>query len=555
NATEDNLDKETAELELSASAIHRELHLRAARLKRRRNSSKRIYQLPEEVFAEILAIDVLDFVLEEEERFFHPMPRMTLPAVRRARLCNVSHRFLQTVMTTPRIWSDICWGRDDYLRLLQMSAQAPLTIRCFQYDPIITRTSGEKGDFLNAVWGHSERWKALSLDLRLDDRYLPSPEFPAPQLRDFNVKFDHFSWDSPEIAPYVFKISGNPSLRNLSLTKAGLQWDGIDLSHLKSLSLNSIEQGAPSLEKLVETLRMASCLETLSLRQVNTVSLDEEQQLELQPIHLNALITLYIAEMPTGLADYLVTIIRTPQLKTSHVHGLLLKHLENPDSDQNPYHHFFRVIIPTLAVRGSINLALCNDIFSEVVSLEPDSQFIWTPRRSADTAIGTASFGVEAESPVQGVEAMVEFLTSYRIDCLTVMASGRKLPTPPDEDQPPPSGSYFPAEVLGKLPMVTKISVGVLDDALNILNFLGSPRRDEGTGRFGWACPQLEELELEGIRGLTPNHIQAFVDAREGDGNPLIIEGQVVQRPQWAHIRNQQYLGTLPVLPVELDDL
>ncbi|KAG8949077.1 hypothetical protein FRC00_008281 [Tulasnella sp. 408] len=382
NATEDNLDKETAELELSASAIHRELHLRAARLKRRRNSSKRIYKLPEEVFAEILVIDVLDFVLEEEERFFHPIPRLTLPAVRRARLCNVSHRFLQTVMTSPRIWSDICWRRDDYFRLLQMSAQAPLMIRCLQSYPTIIKAPGTKEEFLSAVWEHSERWKALSLSLPLNERCLPSPEFPAPQLRDLNVKFDRFDFlYSRKITPYVFKISGNPSLRNLSLTKAGLHWDGIDLSHLKSLSLNSIEQGAPSLEKLVETLRMASYLETLCLRQVNTVSLDEEQRLDLQPIHLNSLASLYIADMPTGLADYLVTIIRTPQLKTSHVHGLLLKHLENPDSDQNPYRHFFRVIIPTLAVRRSRDLALCNDLLSKVVSLEPDSEFITMPRQ------------------------------------------------------------------------------------------------------------------------------------------------------------------------------
>ncbi|KAG8915405.1 hypothetical protein FRC00_004800 [Tulasnella sp. 408] len=479
------LEREIAELELSASAINQELLLRAAGLKRRLNSSQWIYQLPEEVFADILVIDVLGFGFEEKKQqsrtVYVGQPE---PAVRRAQLCNVSHRFLQTVMNTPRIWSEIQWRRDDHLRLL-MSAQAPLMIRCCEWDPIILKIPGTMEEFLKAVWEHSERWKTLSLDLQLDGGCLPSPEFPAPQLRDLYIANRSYLFRrSLDFIPHMIKISGNPSLRNLALTETSLQWHGIDFSRLKSLSLDSIQQEPPSLENLLETLMMASCLESLSLRKVNTVSLNKVPQLEWQPINLNSLITLSIEEMPSGLADYLITRIRAPRLKTSNVHGLFLKHLENLNSDQNPYHHFFRVIMPTLAAQGSINVALYNDIFSKAVSLGPPLGPLAVPR-SVGAAIRTASFGMEAESPVRGVEAMVEFLMSYRIDCLTVMASGRYLP-------PPSSESSFPAEVLGKLPMVTKISACILVDALNILNFLGTPRRDEGTGQFGWACPQLE---------------------------------------------------------------
>ncbi|KAG8915403.1 hypothetical protein FRC00_004798 [Tulasnella sp. 408] len=113
NANGYTLERKIAELELSASAIHHEL-LRAARLKRRLNSSQWIYQLPEEVFADILVIDLLGFGFDEEEQqsttvsVGQPGPgTVALPAVRGAQLCNVSHHFRQTVMTTPRIWSDI----------------------------------------------------------------------------------------------------------------------------------------------------------------------------------------------------------------------------------------------------------------------------------------------------------------------------------------------------------------------------------------------------------------------------------------------------------------
>ncbi|KAG9048851.1 hypothetical protein FS837_011857 [Tulasnella sp. UAMH 9824] len=523
------LEREIAELELSASSLHHELLLRAARLKRRHNSSQWTYRLPEEVFAGILVTDVLGFGLEEEERQGTTVyvgqlgPSIQLPAVRRAQLCNVSHRFLQTVMTTPRIWSDIRWRRDDHLRLLRMSAQAPLMIRCWEMDPIILKTPGTMEEFLKAVWEHSERWKALSLDLHLDESRLPSPEFLAPQLRELKIINRRYLSGAPlDFAPYVFKISGNPSLRKLDLTETSLQWDGIDFSRLKSLSLSSIQQRASSLENLAEILTIASCLESLLLSQVNTVNLDTWPRLESQPIRLNALLTLLIDQMPRRSVDYLITRIRSPRLKIGHVHGLLLKHFENPSSDQNPYHHFFRVITPILSSRRFENLVLCNEILLKVVCLRPE--FIWSNQPAFAT--GSANFGVETENPVRGVEAMVEFLTSYCIDCsLVVMASGRYLP-------PPSSQSYFPAEVLGKLPMVTRISAGILVDAVNILNILGSPRRIEGTGRFEWACPQLEVLAVEGTEGLTPDHIQTFLDARYGDGNPLIIEGQVVQRPR-----------------------
>ncbi|KAG9022001.1 hypothetical protein FS837_006800, partial [Tulasnella sp. UAMH 9824] len=538
NATEDNLKSEITELERSASVIQHELLLRATRLKRRLNSSQWIYQLPEKVFADILVIYVLNLGLDEGGTTIygadHPRPSFATPDACRRQLCNVSHRFLQTVMNTQRIWSDICWGRDDYLRLLQRSGQAPLMIRCRQWDLPIVKEPGTMEQFLKSVWEHSERWKVLSLEVRLDDGHLPSLDFPAPQLRDLNIT--NHRYRSVDFTPHIFKISGNPSLENLALTETSLQWDGIDFSRLKSLSLSSIRQGAPSLEQLVETLRMASGLEELSLRGVNTVS-SKAQQLESQPVHLNALITLSMNDMPRGSVDYLITRIRSPQLKISHVHGLSLKHFENSSSDQNPYHHFFRVIAPTLAARRNGKLELCNEVLSKLVYLRPRPTWAHQP---GSATIGSARFGVETENPVRGVQAMVEFLTSYRIDCpLVVMATGHLLPQPSSE-------SSFPAEVLGKLPMVTKISAGVLVDAVNILNFLGSLQRDEGTGRFGWACPQLEVVAVDGTQGLTPDHIQAFLDARYGDGNQLVIEGQVVQRPRRVEIQHHGLLAIGP---------
>ncbi|KAG8901853.1 hypothetical protein FRC01_009733 [Tulasnella sp. 417] len=534
NITEYTAETEIAELELSATAIHNELRLRAARLKRRQNASQWIYQLPQEVLAEILIIDVLSLCGEDVEWVegavdpaFGPRRTVRSPAARKAQLCSVSHRFFQTVMTTPRIWSDICWRRDDHIRLLQMSAEAPLTIRCSEHYPTIFRTPGTKEEFLQAVMEHSGRWKALSLKLLFDDGCPPFLEFSAPQLRDLTISnlqvfgrgFDH--------ARHVFKISGNPSLRNLTLTGTSLQWDGVNFSHLKSLSLNIIQQGTPSLEQLAETLRMTSDLEELALYRVNTISLDKAQQLESRLIHLNALITLAMIGLPAGVADYLIGILRLPRLERSHVYGLLPEHLENPESDQNPYHHFFRVITPTYATRTPIMLTFCNEISFRAVSLEP--LLFWNSPPN-DPGLDTASFGVEAENSVQVVRSMVEFLKSQHIDHpLTMLANGRSLGPASSWSH---TTSYFPADVLGKLPTVRRISAAVRADALNILSFLGSVRRDEETRQLGWPCPQLEVLALQGVEGLTDNHFQSFLDARYGDGEPLLVEGEVVPRPR-----------------------
>ncbi|KIO15391.1 hypothetical protein M407DRAFT_35043 [Tulasnella calospora MUT 4182] len=128
---------------------------------------------------------------------------------------------------------------------------------------------------------------------------------------------------------------------------------------------------------------------------------------------------------------------------------------------------------------------------------------------------------------------MVHFLTSNRIVVpLTIAANGYNDAV----DAPPPPTPSFPAEVLGKLPMVIDISAVVLADALNILTFLGSIRRDEETGRLGWACPKLKVLDFRRVEGLQPQHRQAFADARYGDGNPLLVEGEVVHRPPMVDI-------------------
>ncbi|KIO19100.1 hypothetical protein M407DRAFT_246283, partial [Tulasnella calospora MUT 4182] len=124
---------------------------------------------------------------------------------------------------------------------------------------------------------------------------------------------------------------------------------------------------------------------------------------------------------------------------------------------------------------------------------------------------------------------MVKFLTAHCIySHLTVIANGQcTTPFVPSQ-----TTSYFPEEVLAELPgTVTKITASVLADVVNILTFLEPIRWDTRTGRFGWACPQLEVLEFRTVQGPTPGQVQRFLDGRYGDGIPLLLDGQVVPRP------------------------
>ncbi|KIO15376.1 hypothetical protein M407DRAFT_35061, partial [Tulasnella calospora MUT 4182] len=414
NLPEYTREREIAELELAASAIHDELLLRVALVKRQRNSSQWIYQLPQEIFAEILILDILNSGSEKRRgigSFRRRAPPPTAP--RRTQLCNVSHRFLQTIMGTPRIWSNIRLGRDDHTRCLQMSAQAPLSIRCSQYDPIETRSPANMDEFLKDVWDHSWRWEALSLHLGFRERHLYLLDLTAPQIRDLTIENYSIEFEGifEEYRPTcVLKIFGKPALRKLSLDGIGLQWNDLDLSHLKSLSLTRIQEGAPSLKKLMETLKIASGLERLTLHGVDIINSSEEQEMNPQPIHLTSLLSLWIDELPSGLADYLIRAIRFPQLKSMRVHKLFLKHLENPNSDQNPYHHFFLVLIPILS-SSEEGLTLSNEISLNVVSLNTEAVLTL----DGNVAEKAANLGVEAEDPLSAVQKMVHFLTSNRI--------------------------------------------------------------------------------------------------------------------------------------------
>ncbi|KIO23292.1 hypothetical protein M407DRAFT_27212 [Tulasnella calospora MUT 4182] len=539
NLSEYTREREIAELELAASAIRDELLLRAALLKRQHNSSQWIYQLPQEIFTEILILDILNSGSEERRRIGYFGWRGPPPlAPRRTQLCNVSHRFLQTIMGTPRIWSNIRWGRDDHTRCLQMSAQAPLSIRCSQYDRIETRPSANIDEFLKDVWDHSWRWEALSLHLGLGPRQL---ECTAPQIRDLSIEnISHELEGIPgEYRPpkCVFNILGKPTLRKLSLDGIGLQWNDLDLSHVKSLSLISIQEGAPSLESLMETLKIASGLEQLTLDRVDIINSSEGREMNPQPIHLTSLLSLSLEALPSGLADYLIRVIRSPQLKSMLVHKLYLKHLENSNSNQNPYHHFFLVLIPILFSSAEC-LTLSYEKSLNLLSLDTGHWAVHGQRPDGDIVEKTANLGVEVEDPLSAVQIMVNFLTSNHIVTpLTIAANGQwdalhaTSPTTPS----------FPAEVLGKLPTVTSISAAVLVDALNIISLLGSIQRDEETGRSGWACPKLKVLDFERVEGLTPAHCQAFLDARYGDGNPLLVEGEVVHRPPMVEFKHSPY--------------
>lgn len=509
--------REIYELEQAAFSIHNELLRRAALLRRRSNySTRRIYQLPQEVFTEILMLDIVSSGSEERKElspFHRKQPE------RRAQLCHISHLFLQTILGTPRLWGDIQWGRDDYSRCLKMSGQAPLSIRCLEPHQIPSRSeSVAMEDFLRAIWKHSGRWKTVSLRFDCNTSRLQFLEFEAPQLRDLNLNISR--------SESTIKISGHPSLRNLSLQMTGLsQWNDLDLSRLRSLSLNRIREGAPSVEKLIETLKVAPSLRRLSLYRTKIVSSNEEQHLEPQVIHLPALLTLRLYELPTGLTDYLITNIRTPHLKSFCVRGLYPKHLDNPTSDQNPYHHFFQVLIPELTAANT-GLTISNEVSCRAVYSQVDNS---SAELCSDAVEGSADFGFRAEDSLEAVRQMVRFITSIGIAVpITILATG----SVPYIDVKYSTIPSFPVEVLGNLPTVTKISASGLADALNILGFLGSIRRDEETGQLGWACPQLQLLQFSRVNDLTSEPCKAFFDARYGDGNPLLLaEGEIVQRP------------------------
>ncbi|KAG8924325.1 hypothetical protein FRC01_011657, partial [Tulasnella sp. 417] len=528
NPIEYNRDREISELEVAASAIHDEVLLRAAVLKRHRNSFQWIHRLPQGLLAEILMLDILNSHSEEfgSSRRIYQAERPSPP--RRTQLCNVSHHFLQTIMNTPRIWSNIRWGRDDHARCLQMSAQAPLSIRCSENERMRIPSPASIVDFLRDVWGHSWRWKSLSLQLRIGVQRLDFLEFTAPQIRDLTIenlpqKSRGALGGYNSVAP-VFKIFGRPTFRNLSLKGIGLQWNDLDFSHLRSLSLISVEEGAPSLEILIQTLKMASGLEHLTLHEVDIISSTEVQ--ESQSIHLPSLLSLWLDKLPEGVADQIIRLIRFSRLKSVRVRGLFIEHLKNSNSDQNPYHHFFQSLIRVIS-SSEDELTLFTHQFSGFMCLTMD-RYRSLPWPEGCTPEKTADFGVGTWDPRSGIQKWANFLASNCIVApLTIYANGYDYA--PETTSSTTEG--FPVEVLGKLPMVTRICPMRLSDALNIMTLLGSTRRDEKTGRLGWPCPELKVLNFGEVQGLTPEHYQNFLDARYGDGSPLVIEGEVVHRP------------------------
>ncbi|KAG8924327.1 hypothetical protein FRC01_011659 [Tulasnella sp. 417] len=541
-------EREIAELELAASAIHGELLLRAALLKRQHNSSQWIYQLPQEIFTDILILDILNSYPAERKvnwpvkrSWQRPVARSTAP--RRTQLCNVSHRFLQAIMGTPRIWSNIRWGSDDHIRCLEMSAQAPLSIRCSQYDQIETPLHANMDEFLKAVWEHSWRWEALSLHFGLGARQLLQfLEFTAPQIRDLTMENSSRGskglFGGRQTGTNVIKLSGMPALVNLSLDGIGIQWNDLDFSKLRSLLLTRVKEGAPSLKTLTTILNMASSLEQLTLEAVDIIHSTEEQESNLQPIHLAYLRSLWLQELPSGMVDPLLSVIRSPQLKSVYIHGLSAKYFGNWNWDQNPYRHLFQVLIPTLSTSSGLNLSF--EIFLSLISLSTDGSALPRPTDNATATEKTAALRVDIEEPVSAVKNMVNFLTSNGIAPPLRIAINERYAT---LGGPPPTTSSFPVEVLGKLPTVTKISAGALADALNIMAFLGSTRRDEETGRLGWPCPKLEVLNLGGVAGLMPEDYQRLLNARYGNGDPQLIEGEIVWRPRRVQIEHPMFGG------------
>ncbi|KAG8899510.1 hypothetical protein FRC01_010484 [Tulasnella sp. 417] len=279
-------------LESVQSLVNEEIIKRTTDLKRRRNQvHASIYQLPHEIFAEILAV----------------VGSATLNISKALILMNVSKYWCDTVTQHPhiRLRVDVTPRRQPGKMTILGMLRGPIEIECLQdpsdlHDSLadLATATLDPTRFQVLRWHSSPRTKALHSFFQEQNS----------NIIDLAVEGNH---TRPGISRRLELSPEGRCLRHVDLRNITVPWASPRLSQLQTLALESLNRGEyPSADDLYRILSLSPALRRIRLRHLyNAVHEDSALPLTKEPLFLPVLRSLHFSG---STSDIILPLLRAP---------------------------------------------------------------------------------------------------------------------------------------------------------------------------------------------------------------------------------------------------
>lgn len=458
------------------------MHLREIALELKKTYNRtcvEINQLPLEILTTILSLDLRSLWEGQSSMRY-----------RRRALASVSSQW-RTIMTgMPGLWSDLRSDQADVGLALKRSGDAELRVACRPVNSGYHIAYPYK--FMSDVREHTERWTEGWFRVREEARAIgQSLERPTPRLRVLSVVFEAELYAHRNIL-----LQPGLPLQHVNLERTRIPWGSCRLTGLRSLELCRLEGGLPSLDRLRGILEESPRLERLALLGLG-VGIEGCYGCA-SPTELPNLTSLFIADVPTAMMDFLLSSIRTTNLRSLILHHVGWHHV--PTDQQGSA---LSQLVPSalnaqnvVYLTGKSNKEIAIGTGSVGMGAWADGWEPWPYRRD----VNATHFHVMVEVPdyATGMIGLSKFLHSMSPTAAVILQP--KCITWTDG---PAQGSAedFPVEVLDELPEIYGISMTSRAQAIKILGHLATCKEDEGLRQY--PCPQLGSLDLSRVSDVT----------------------------------------------------
>lgn len=479
----------------------------AAPHKRTLNEHAPIHRLPVELLTDIFYSDILSqpkkqpmpYLLKDPKK--RPMPYVEGAMTRLQELSLVCVRWKDLVISTPKLWSDIRFGRDGELAM-KLSRDSLIDVTC-ENDSVYLHPEDGCEDplkaFLRLVIPESRRWRSFFVSgPRVTEDVLECLQRQAPALTSLTAKLRPYP-----PSPAITIPATNTSLRHLDLAGISVAWDASRLANLTSLSLLNILI-TPPIPALMSVLQASPQLVSLSLVSVGIMSqtyLDEDAATVDggSAISLPGLSQLKLWSMAPSLQHHLISSIIAPSLTSLVISSKSYRHLQR-ESPVSLFHLFSKAIDSSTHIW--VYHAVASDL-SITAGNQTENQWPAPPDNAPINILITGPISPEETMEVAAfIQAACKPTTKIQFSIVGYLDDE-------DEEAPPDVDTVFPVAALGLLSSLDHLAVDTLGDAVNVLTYLSN-------GLSGWPCNKLRSLDLAAVQGLQQENVDMFELGRYG---------------------------------------
>ncbi len=495
---------------------------RLARLRKHRNRTVKLHQLPLPLFRDILlwAVDVNEWTIKQVHD-----------------LAQVSTYWRDAVLSSSLFFPRINLFHPPEVNkiVLQRNKKATLAVRCkagsYSQEDILT--------YIKMAAETSHRWRMLLWGGKYAEEIKQYLEAPCPNLLDLFL----CQTSNPAVDKVHIRLGSGAPLRHIDCDGVSIPWDSNRLIQLKSLCILDISWNVPQFSDLHRIIASSPQIRRLALDKLYPETSDPPVEdvvdsIEDAPLPLPLLSTLVLRRIPKDWTRRLAASIVAKSCRTVIIEpsDVLLLHSQS----------FHDLVAPVITSSTVIKVSICNSAGKLRIQSNPE------PALESEWVLwANDTPGLDLSFPLRNMstEALVQIGRLVGLNSIQE-AVGLQLKGNEHCDNPSP---FSPSSFI-HFPNTHSMEISQhQEEVLAMLRHLSMPITVPGARVMTWPCPRLRALTVK-IYGthkssVIASAILAFIRARH-----TLESGHSSLRPRELPIRLQSVevrKSTLDTLPAE----